>query len=288
MASRSSDFQHLSRSKYSPRPIQSPCARYANITPSLMLSLSHTDGSVSVNEPGRFDVKDDTELDSALPSVCLAQVQAQTLAQISSSHKATTAGPTIRLPTHDGLGTFQLETKGHGHTFEQCNLQGATERQRESFSLAQIENHGGTGLAKDSELTQRIDAWRREHNMVLLEEIQKRTRCQREPNARQGWSRPVSGTEVTAEDAVTGGAGSEGANEGLWSRIMWKLILDVMGFDDRILSILFGETFVGDEDWREEIDLLSAPGSSDSVLAAMDIAVDDWDDGSPSSPCWGV
>lgn len=318
MASRSrlGDFDHVSRSNYAPSPAQSPFARYTNLNlPLLTSSLSHTDDNASVSEPNRSDVEDGTELDSRdshLPSFRLEHEQAQIYTQKSSSHKTTTAGPTINLPIHDGLGSFELENvmsaavQEHLSIFKKFNLQ--VERRRESFNRAKLECQVSAELTEDIERTRRIEAWIWEQSMVLLEEIKKRTRCQRESDSRR--SGPVPGTAVTAvmatasEDAATGGAGGEQheqederlpwqfrqatcceeeENEGIWSRIMWKFILDMMGIDDRILSILFGETFVGDEEWREEIDFLSTPGASNTILAAMDISLEDADDGSSSS-----
>ncbi|KFY36357.1 hypothetical protein V494_05077 [Pseudogymnoascus sp. VKM F-4513 (FW-928)] len=158
------------------------------------------------------------------------------------------------LPTHDGLGSFRLDgtTMGEGvqeqlYAFERFNPR-RIRRRRESLELGQreLENE----ISADSEQVRRIEAWRLEQSQALLDEIQKETRRRRQS---------VSSTRVKTERdyhdeevATLGGlseveshkpeqdAGKE-EGESFWTRITRRVIHDLMGIDDRLLSILFGE-----------------------------------------------
>lgn len=114
----------------------------------------------------------------------------------------------------------------------------------------------------------RIEAWRLEQSKILLDEVQKETRRRRQSI---GGAVPRATSDVAMEEnAVTmstvgdGGSGvasTEGggheqlgaennkAREGIWSRFTRTLIRDLMGINDRMLSILLGEGLPDDEDY---------------------------------------
>ncbi|OAA54785.1 hypothetical protein SPI_08656 [Niveomyces insectorum RCEF 264] len=246
------------------------------------------DDDAIMGEAGRRDAEDDAELDSLdshLPDFRpLFNHHAQ--GQPSAAVAAAVAAATVNLPAHDGLGSFRLggNTVGmsaavqeHLYAFEQFNPRRVTKRRRESLDLAplQAENE----QAEDMERTRRIEAWRLEHSRVLLDEIQKETRRRKghtERFARPGRAADPSGAAGALSDRaaftmeVNGdwhdqeederlsrqrtGQASESADadaeekEGLWSRITRKFMLEVMGIDERILTILFGEGLVDDDD----------------------------------------
>lgn len=173
-------------------------------------------------------------------------------------------------PSHDGLGSFRLNGPGTSievqerlYAFEQFNPNHIRHR-RESFELARLELESEE--AQELERNRRIEAWRLEQSQLLLEDIRKETRRRRrQSEASQPKTAPSHaktdgfGTrgalDEAADDAHCSGGDwhDQDASEpmdmggGLWSRITRKVICDVMGIDDRMLAILFGEALPGDE-----------------------------------------
>ncbi|KAI1194416.1 hypothetical protein F5X97DRAFT_311291 [Nemania serpens] len=169
------------------------------------------------------------------------------------------------LPTHDGLGSFRFEQDGMGadvqnrlYALEQYNPR-RIKRQRESLDLARAELEENQEIDK----IRRIESWRLEQSHLLLDEIQRETRRRRRSLA------SVSNThraDETARDTTLNAAGglTEGNTEedwhdrnwgdssecrdSIWSRITRKVIQDLMGIDDKTLSVLFGEPLSHEED----------------------------------------
>lgn len=178
------------------------------------------------------------------------------------------------VPAHDGLGSFRVDHDGMGQdvqnrlfAFEQYNPR-RVKRRRESLELAQIEMEGHQEQEMDK--MRRIEAWRLEQSRCLLEEIQKETRRRRRSVAstQLGTDKgegiasthdiETSRHEVTDEDDAWHDqqASDLGESESILGRITRKVIRDLMGIDDKMLSILFGES-LPDED-----DLSSTPKAS--------------------------
>ncbi|CAK7211418.1 hypothetical protein SBRCBS47491_001119 [Sporothrix bragantina] len=294
-------LRSLEPSNYASSYAQSPLARPTRPNFSHLSSFqSHTNEEAVESDDGRPDAEEDAELDSLdnhLPD--FRPTQNQTHGQQIPSHMTATATTTVNLPTHDGLGSFRLgnavgmstAVQEHLYSFEQFNPRRITKRRRESLDLAQLQ--AADELTEDIEKTRRIEAWRWEHSRVLLEEIQKETRRRRgsELSARRirsGTTAAATAPGATAVDAAAqaeaGGdwhdqeederlaqfrkaAGGDGAepNESLWSRITRKFMVEVMGIDDRILSVLFGEDLVGEKQ-DDEMDLSSTPRASNPLL----------------------
>ncbi|KAK4158573.1 hypothetical protein C8A00DRAFT_39289 [Chaetomidium leptoderma] len=172
------------------------------------------------------------------------------------------------LPGHDGLGSFRFESPSMGieaqdrlYAFERFNPNRVRHR-AESFELAQLEME--TEEAQELERNHRIEAWRLEQSQLLLEDIRKETRRRRQSEAslrkvQQGIGMPqeAPGRSVADEEAADinlSGADwhdqdeptSSGTRPGLWSRIARKVICDLMGIDDKLLAMLFGDAVSDD------------------------------------------
>lgn len=188
-------------------------------------------------------------------------------------------------PSHDGLGSFRLDTPGFSadtqerlYAFEQLNPNRILHR-KESFDLARLELENEE--TQEMDRNRRIEAWRLEQSQLLLDDIRKETKRRRksqmsQSKANSGKSRAAdviarSVADEEAEDINLAGtewhdqdqSSSSAAAGGLWSRITRKVICDLMGLDDRLLSILFGEA-LPDED-----DLASTPKDSSSPAFAQ-------------------
>jgi hypothetical protein len=157
------------------------------------------------------------------------------------------------LPTHDGLGSFRLdsgmggEVQEHLYAFEQFNPR-RVKRRRESveFSpLLEMESE----RAAEAERTRRIEEWRVEQSRLLVDEIQRETRRRKQSFSSE---RRVVVVDQEQEDLATlsnvDEQGPEEENESFWNRITRRVIRDLMGIDDDLLSIIFGESLPEDDD----------------------------------------
>ncbi|KAI0389508.1 hypothetical protein F5Y17DRAFT_448763 [Xylariaceae sp. FL0594] len=170
------------------------------------------------------------------------------------------------VPAHDGLGSFRLEREGMGadvqnklYAFEKYNPHRLT-RRRESVER-RIEL--GEEEADEYDKMLRIESWRLEQSRLLLGEIQKETRRRRRTAANLP---PAHPTDQKAEDlAALDAMGGEAADvdsewhehtagdtpedrDSVWGRITRKVVRDLLGIDDKMLCILFGEALPDEED----------------------------------------
>ncbi|KJR84832.1 uncharacterized protein SPSK_08750 [Sporothrix schenckii 1099-18] len=309
-------LRSLEHSDYASSRAQSAVARPANLRLPLLTSArsqSNFDEAV-MSDDARPDAEDDAELDSL--DSHLPDFRPTTQQNLAQQALAATATTTVNLPTHDGLGTFRLgNTTGlsaavqeHLYSFEQFNPRRVPKRRRASLDLAQLQ--ADDEFTEDIERTRRIEAWRLEHSRVLLEEIQKETRRRRgsELSARRSRVSGAAANATLSPDAVAAdrtaqvetstnwhdqeeddrltklrkAAGEDGdgpSEEGLWTRITRRFMLEVMGIDDRVLSVLFGEDISADEEQADEMDLSSTPRASNPLLEAGALGVDSTDVG---------
>ncbi|OTB06966.1 hypothetical protein M426DRAFT_9045 [Hypoxylon sp. CI-4A] len=246
------------------RSQQSELGSFGTVAPLDASAAQQQQNPTSVVAATEQDDEDDAELDS-LDSHLPEFRSRPDFYDLSNAHPHAT--PVV--PAHDGLGSFRLEQDGMGaqmqerlYAFEQYNPHRI--RRRESLDLAQADVEDEK--SQETEKMRRIEAWRLEHSRYLLEEIQKETRRRRRSVA----SIPSSNQmEEKAEDiASMSGVGTTpseradrsqdwhdhdeselGANhESVWDRITRKVIRDIMGIDDKLLSVLFGEALPDEED----------------------------------------
>jgi hypothetical protein len=160
------------------------------------------------------------------------------------------------LPTHDGLGSFRLDQMGeevqeHLYAFERFNPR-RVKRRRESVELGILELE--SGRAAEMERTRRIETWRMEQSRLLVDEIQRETRRRKQSmsserktfleDREQEDVATLSNVDIETEpDEVPGDE-----NESFWNRITRRVIRGLMGIDDDLLSIIFGEALPEDDD----------------------------------------
>ncbi|CAP73967.1 uncharacterized protein PODANS_2_13200 [Podospora anserina S mat+] len=211
--------------------------------------------------------EDDAELDSLdshLPDFRTAH---------SPYHQPDIIHSTHIFPGHDGLGSFRFEVPGNSvqaqermYAFEQFNPNRVMHR-RESFDLARLQLESQE--PKEAERNQRIEAWRLEQSQLLLEDIKKETKRRRRQSElsaqrarlEKGVLEDVIARSVAdeeAEDINLAGtewhdqdeASTDTSKGGLWSRLTRKVICDMMGIDDKLLAILFGEVLPDENDMK--------------------------------------
>ncbi|KAI1735473.1 hypothetical protein F4680DRAFT_305747 [Xylaria scruposa] len=229
------------------------------------------------------DEEDDGELDSLdshLPEFrSTPDLHIPSEAAVHSTHV---------LPAHDGLGSFRLE---HGmgadvqnrlYSFEQYNPR-RIKRRRESLELAQGEVERGESQEIDK--MRRIESWRLEQSRYLLDEIQKETRRRRRSMANVSNThhadQRVADVRTSAEGVRTQGSADEDwhdqnsgdpsdGQDSIWSRITRKVIQDLLGIDDKMLAILFGEALPDEEDLSTTPKASALPLSSSEDRGAAD------------------
>ncbi|KAK8879584.1 hypothetical protein PGQ11_000878 [Apiospora arundinis] len=246
---------------------------------SVVRSQNSTNQHHSASLVDDLDVDEDEDDDAELDSLDSHLPEFRSVPNLVNHRTDGIAHSTPVLPAHDGLGTFRLDHEGIGqdmqdrlYAFEQYNPR-RVKRRRESQELAQAEL---MGEECDVDKMQRIESWRLEHSRFLLEEIQKETRRRRSvastlnaQQERRNTEDPLV-TETNATDEVDPSEAwhDEHASvlvsepEGVWSRITRKVIRDLLGIDERVLSMLFGDS-LPDED-----DLNTAPRVSSTTQNA--------------------
>lgn len=166
------------------------------------------------------------------------------------------------LPTHDGLGTFLglgSPVQEHLWHFEKNNPQRRAlghNRRRSSVQrkLDALEYDDGVRMEKDR--MDRIERWRIEHSRILLEEVEKETRrrsiTQMDlPTAAKLdiCNRTISNTvnAMSSASLVNPSPGEkpdvekEEDSGNVWRRIIQSLFRDIIGLDETVLALMFGE-----------------------------------------------
>ncbi|KAI1332583.1 hypothetical protein F5Y16DRAFT_407297 [Xylariaceae sp. FL0255] len=236
------------------------------------------------------DEEDDPELDSLDSHLPEFRSTAEDI-YTPSHHGLPHVTPVV--PAHDGLGSFRIDQEGMGidvqnrlYAFEQYNPH-RIKRRRESLDRIEAEMENDEE-AQELDKMRRIESWRLEQSRYLLEEIQKETRRRRRSIASVSKTRSV---EKTIENTPLAASGFQGdaeeewhdqspgdtvdERESIWGRLTRKVIQDLLGIDDHMLSILFGEALPDEEDlsatpkasapstFREQVEL-TTEGSGDS------------------------
>lgn len=165
------------------------------------------------------------------------------------------------LPAHDGLGSFHLDrptlgldAQDHIFQFERFNPR-RIRRRLNSFDEAQFELE--QAQVQEAEKRARIEAWRLEHSRIILEEVQREARRSRVLQQKRVVSQKPAPTVEEAtdtedmtwheEDPDTHPEDKEDS-EGLITRITRKVLRDLLGIDEKILSVMLGNDLLTDEE----------------------------------------
>ncbi|QSZ31057.1 hypothetical protein DSL72_000618 [Monilinia vaccinii-corymbosi] len=174
------------------------------------------------------------------------------------------------LPKHDGLGSFRIdgigeEVRQHLYAFEMYNPR-RVKRRRESLEIGERALDGER--AAEMERTRRIEMWRMEQSRALVDEIQRETR-RRKQSMSSGSERRSTVEDKEQEDVATfnhvevePSLKTTSENDNLWSRLTRRVIRDLMGIDNDLLSIIFGKSL------PTEDDLSKTPGRTTNIPTA--------------------
>lgn len=207
------------------------------------------------------------------------------------------------LPTHDGLGSFQAsgqEAQEQIWRHEQYNPQrtspgvvhapGPILADQEATAEERLQS------IADRERWQRIEKWRTEQSRILLQEIERGTRRRQRRGSKGGSIGTTSHrtgkdllssiSETKAADTSSSSSdtvstqGDDSQQESIWRRITRKVIRDLIGIDDSILSVIFGESLVDETHLTSYIDEDAHPNVREMQEALRDIPtiIDDTSD----------
>jgi len=157
------------------------------------------------------------------------------------------------LPKHDGLGSFRVDgamgedVQQHLYAFELYNPR-RVKRRRESLEIGEMALE--SERVAEMERTRRIEKWRMEQSRALVDEIQRETRRRKQSMSteRRSVVADREQEDVATFDTVEETPRPVAESDSLWNRLTKRVIRDLMGIDDDLLSIIFGETLPADDD----------------------------------------
>lgn len=192
------------------------------------------------------------------------------------------------LPTHDGLGSFPGSSalvQEHLWQFERANPHRKSHglNRRPSSVQSKLDTlECDDGVWMERQRMDRIERWRFEHSRILAEEVEKASR--RRPN--HGMELPTAATLHTTTEAGTSDHGSvpasfEAASLGStrqhtgdidscshsWYRVARILVRDMLGIDERVLSLIFGEALSDEDAYIMDVISVTDQGEPNQSLA---------------------
>ncbi|CRG84564.1 hypothetical protein PISL3812_01832 [Talaromyces islandicus] len=195
------------------------------------------------------------------------------------------------LPTHDGLGSFHVSgqlAQEHLWQFEQYNprrLASQAVARRQQYLETVDEQESGA----DRERWQRIERWRTDQGRILLQEIERETRRRQRRSSLAATASRVSGTEIldsiseinpadtsqlsSSTETASSSTQGDSPEETFWRRVTRKVIRDLIGINDSILSVILGEALVEDVDLSQSTDHESRPSTHGIEDAIRDVPI---------------
>ncbi|KAJ9639664.1 hypothetical protein H2204_003734 [Knufia peltigerae] len=159
------------------------------------------------------------------------------------------------LPTHDGLGTFPassppvLEQLWQHEAFNSKRKHDGHHRrpssvQRRLDTIDEIEQQAS------EEKRMRIERWRMEQSQALMDEVERETRRRLRRGSQQSTYQDshasinddILGSTPRQSDYLSKPEEDSEESEPFWRRITRKFIRDVIGIDEPLLSVIFGES----------------------------------------------
>ncbi|CAG8325153.1 unnamed protein product [Penicillium salamii] len=171
-------------------------------------------------------------------------------------------GPPALLPAHDGLGSFQASSQAVQEQLwqhEQYNPQRLSYAHLQHRRQSSVQRHLDTVEQREAnverERWQRIEEWRMDQSRALFQEIERETRQRRTSRTSRlsvdrsvdrsvGQPTPTDISSVSRAEPPPEGVSED--EESFWRRITRKVIRDLIGIDDALLSVILGESLPPD------------------------------------------
>ena len=189
-------------------------------------------------------------------------------------------GPVV--PTHDGLGAFgdgSAAMQQQLWQFEQCHEPARKVRRTSSVQRTLDALQEAEEMGQEGERMRRIENWRLEQSRALLEEIERETRRMRRmgrstaARSRADMNASIDFVSAASRSTISQHTTHHDANpdaeetESFWQRFTQKVIRNLIGIDENLLSIILGEA-LPDENQTQSIH--SDPGRSIAYITSLE------------------
>lgn len=151
------------------------------------------------------------------------------------------------LPAHDGLGSFNLAA-GERSSLSQRDRHLISPLKRFS-SFGDLQDSRREEESLESSRHERVERWRLEQSKVVLEEIEKerrRAEIRQHLQDSKYVSNKIKTNEAMASNCNT--YSEEVSDESIWQRLARHVMRDFIGVDDAVLSAIFGEDLISEEE----------------------------------------
>ncbi len=284
-------------------PSQVPSASTA-VTPG-SAGQSRLSGFGSLNSPSRFR-EDDLEVWNATEEAGGGDEDLDSLDEglhafqdhLMYQNPQVFDGIASMLPKHDGFGTFPASSAQIQEQMWHFEQYSHRKRSAPRRRVSSVQRHFDGVLHDDftrveSERMARIEVWSMEQSKILMENIQSDTNGRRisQPScsAKQEYSAP--GTDNVAKDLSSAyhitdgldqGIGKAGepevkSNDTFLERITQQIIHDLLGIDDALLSVIFGESLPAEKSSFEGSSVSLTFGSRSLGDSGYKIPAAGWD-----------
>ncbi|KAL1970121.1 hypothetical protein VTN77DRAFT_6526 [Rasamsonia byssochlamydoides] len=245
-------------------PLQPPSTTHTHTRTDSTDHTPRTAGLSRLSDFGSWNQSEnvgDEDLDEALEEDATELDSLDDGLHAFSDSNLTDLSPPV-LPTHDGLGSFHVSNQlvqDQLWRYEQYNphRRGSITHRRRSSAQWHLETVQEREIDDaEHERWQRIEKWRMEQGRILLQELERETRRHQRRNSRSSLATWRSGTEVldsisetramdtTASSETPSVEGDSNSEESFWRRITRRVIRDLIGIDDSLLSVILGESLV--------------------------------------------
>lgn len=202
------------------------------------------------------------------------------------------------LPAHDGLGSFLASdqlAQQRLWQYEQYNpqrLENVAHTRRSSVQrhLETVEEQESQA---DRDRWQRIEKWRTDQNKILMQEIERETKRRQRLSSRTSLATSrrsetdildsISETRAmdTSSSTESSSTQRDSPEESFWRRITRRVIRDLIGIDDSILSVILGESLVA-----APVNLSQSENASFPTLSEIDREMKDTSEMSGENTLW--
>ena len=194
------------------------------------------------------------------------------------------------LPTHDGLGTFQgssppvLEQLWQHEAYNPKRKHDGHHR-RPSSVQRRLDTIDEIEAQANEEKRMRIEKWRMEQSQVLIDEVERETRRRLRSRSRQSTYQQtlasvhddLLGSTPKQTDYLSKPTEEPEVSEPFWRRITRRFIRDVVGIDEPLLSVIFGES-LPDEAYEQTPSSQALPTIPEQASEARAIEDSRWRD----------
>ena len=195
------------------------------------------------------------------------------------------------LPVHDGLGSFQassppvLEQLWQHEAYNSKRKHDGHHR-RPSSVQRRLDTIDEIEAQANEEKRMRIERWRLEQSQALIDEVERETRRRLRRGSRQSnyqealasVNDDILGSTPKQSDYLSIPVGEPEESEPFWRRFTRRFIRDIIGIDEPLLSVMFGESLPDEALENRPSSSQVLPTIPEAASEARDIGDSTWRD----------